>query len=419
MRPSADWSRRAIVTLVGGAVIAVVACGGRRAADTTAEPASTGAAAPASTSAATTASTAAPTAPPSARVDLATPTFSDPTSITNPLFPIAELDQVIQLGEEAGAATRNEVTLLPETKVIEWNGGQVRTVMSQFVAYEDGEVLEIAVDYFAQADDGSVWYFGEDVENYVDGVVDNTVGTWIAGRDGPPGMIMPADPRVGDVYRPENISGLVFEEVTVKAIEQTVDGPTGPVDGAVVTEEVLMDGVREDKTFAPGYGEFSFAVAVDQEAVDMGLAVPTDAAPGAVPTEPSAISTAVDETLAAVAADDVSAVEAALADMRAAWAAYRANVLPPRLEQQLADALDELSAVATTENGLGAETALAAIAVGQAGLDLELQHRPVADVDHDRLELWQRRLELHQAAGDDALAAGDQVIIEAIQRRSR
>ena len=29
-------------------------------------------------------------------------------------------------------------------------------------------------------------------------------------------MIMPADPRVGDVYRPENIPGLVFEEVTVK-----------------------------------------------------------------------------------------------------------------------------------------------------------------------------------------------------------
>lgn len=28
--------------------------------------------------------------------------------------------------------------------------------------------------------------FGEDVENYVDGVLDNTDGTWLAGKDGPP-----------------------------------------------------------------------------------------------------------------------------------------------------------------------------------------------------------------------------------------
>lgn len=47
------------------------------------------------------------------------------------------------------------------------------------------------------------------MENYVDGVLDNTDGTWLAGKDGPPGMIMPADTQVGDVYRPENIPGFV------------------------------------------------------------------------------------------------------------------------------------------------------------------------------------------------------------------
>ena len=44
-------------------------------------------------------------------------------------------------------------------------------MVSQFVAYGDGRVLEVARDYYAQADDGSVWYFGEDVDNYEDGVV--------------------------------------------------------------------------------------------------------------------------------------------------------------------------------------------------------------------------------------------------------
>src|SRR3712207_7251147 len=56
--------------------------------------------------------------------------------------------------------------------------------------------------------------------NYEDGVVADTHGTWLAGRDGPPGMIMPADPSPGQVYRPENIPDLVFEEVTVKRSEE-------------------------------------------------------------------------------------------------------------------------------------------------------------------------------------------------------
>jgi hypothetical protein len=42
-------------------------------------------------------------------------------------------------------------------------------------------------------------------------------GSWLAGEDGPAGMIMPGRPKVGDVYRSENIPGTVFEQDTVKA----------------------------------------------------------------------------------------------------------------------------------------------------------------------------------------------------------
>jgi hypothetical protein len=42
-------------------------------------------------------------------------------------------------------------------------------------------------------------------------------------------MIMPAHPKVGDVYRSENIPGLVFEQATVRSVTATVDGPRGPV----------------------------------------------------------------------------------------------------------------------------------------------------------------------------------------------
>ncbi len=416
---------RATLTFVGasltGAVL-VAACGDSSSSGTSTVATSTGpvATAPPETSetpsSQSTEDTTLVTAPDSERVDLAEPTFTNPTAVTNPRFPIAELEQVIQLGEEAGAALRIEVTLLPETKVIEWNGQQVETLVSQFVAYEDGQVLEVAVDFFAQADAGAVWYFGEDVANYVDGVVDNTEGTWLAGKDGPPGMIMPANPQVGDVYRPENILGFVFEEVTVKSVDETVDGPTGPVEGAIIVQERSMDGVLEDKTFAPGYGEFFFAVEAEQEVVDMALAVPTDVVAGDVPAELTTISSGVEEISAATAAEDAGAIAVALDSIAMAREAYLTGDVPPLLAEQMTVAMDALtSAVAAGDDR---ETSEAAIEVGHANLDLQLQFRPPVDVDADRLELWARQLEVDQTVGDAAQVAGDEVVIDTIRRRA-
>ena len=81
----------------------------------------------------------------------------------------------------------------------------------------------------------------------------------------------------------------MFEEVVVKTLDLTVDGPRGPVTGAMVgTENHLLEGNYEDKTFAPGYGEFTSGVGANLEA--LALAVPTDAQPGGVPPELEAIS---------------------------------------------------------------------------------------------------------------------------------
>ena len=231
-----------------------------------------------------------PVAPDSERVDLSAPPFSDSTKVTNPLFPISDLHSAILSGKVDGKPFHTETTLLPYTRVIEWSEGQrVETLVSQYVAYLDGRIEEVALDYYAQADDGSVWYFGEDVFNYnEDGVIAHTEGTWLAGKEGPAAMIMPADPRVGDVHRPENIPGLVFEEVEIKTVGKTVDGPLGPVDGAIVGRELHDDGSFSDKTFAPGYGEFFSAHEGDVEAI--ALAVPTDALDGPPPTELEALT---------------------------------------------------------------------------------------------------------------------------------
>ena len=355
-----------------------------------------------------------PLAPDSRRIDMAAPVFSRPTEITNPLLPVAQVTQALQLGTVDGEPFRAEVTLLPGTKAITWNGRQVPNRIHQYVAYSGGRILEVALDWYAQADDGSVWYFGEDVFNYEDGVVADTHGTWLAGKDGPPGMIMPANPASGQVYRPENIPGLVFEQVTVKSTGQQVPGPRGMVDGALVISELHMDGATEDKTFAPGYGEFSAGGGGDLEAV--ALAVPVDAVGGAPPAGLAVLSGGARSAFAAAGAGRWQAVASRAEAMSAAWKRDGGSGAPELLVSQMTGALDALAKAVDARDAV--RTRQAALRVEQAALDLELRHRPPAEVDLDRLDLWARQLRVDAAAKDAGAVAGDVATLQVIWDRS-
>jgi len=331
------------------------------------------------------------------RVDLVAPRFSRSTSVTNPLFPISKLHSAILNGKVSGKTFRVETTLLPETRIIEWSKGQcVKTLVSQYVAYLGGRIEEVALDFYAQADDGSVWYFGEDVYNYEHGAVADTSGTWLAGKEGPAAMIMPGAPKVGDVHRPENIPGLVFEEVAVKSIGKTVQGPRGRITGALVGRELHDDGSFSDKVFAPGYGEFFTAHEGDVEA--LALAVPTDRLPGPLPTELARLLSGAKAGFAAAGARRWQAASAARGRMAAAWAAHRAHGVPLRLVAPLNVALASLTrAIAAREQRRAQH---AALDVAQATLDLQLRHRPPAEIDRARLDLWARRVVVDAAARD-------------------
>ena len=126
-----------------------------------------------------------PVAPDSERIDLATPKFSHPTPITNPLHPTSRVEQIIFGGHVDNKPFRTEVTLLPETKPTPYRGATVDTAIIQYVAYLDGRIQEVAIDRYAQADDGSVWYFGEDYSAYEDGKVTDTEGTWVVDDKAP------------------------------------------------------------------------------------------------------------------------------------------------------------------------------------------------------------------------------------------
>jgi hypothetical protein len=354
-----------------------------------------------------------PVAPSSERVDLAVPTFSNPTEITNPLFPVSDQGSILFLGHVDGKAFRTEVTLLPYARIIEWEGQRVETLVSQYNAFLDGSIEEVAYDYYAQADDGSVWYFGEDVFDFRHGALISTEGTWLARRDGPAAMIMPADPHVGDVYRTENAPGFVFEEVTVRSTDETLDGPLGAIPGGMLADELHGDGKTEQKIFAPGYGEFYTAGGGDVEA--LALAVPTDATGEPIPTELTAMSNDALDVYDAGAAGDWKAAASSFGDASLAWADYRAGDVPALIEPRIDAALRALDAAVAAREPRGTQDA--AIVVSRLALDLQLRYRPVTEIDLARLDLWAAQMVSDAAANDGHAVSADSFAMDYVRDR--
>jgi hypothetical protein len=180
------------------------------------------------------------------------PRFSHPQTITNPYLPLASLKQDI-LESESG---RVERTAKPELHKIFQVGGQtVEALVVEDRDYENGKLTELTLDYFAQADDGAVYYLGEDVDEYKDGRVIGHDGAWLWGKDTQhPGGLMPAHPQVGDKFQAENVPHITREKDEVVSVSETVTVSTGTYQHCVKIKGNASDGSTEYKFYAPGVG---------------------------------------------------------------------------------------------------------------------------------------------------------------------
>lgn len=171
--------------------------------------------------------------------------------VDHPFFPLTPGAKLVFEGDE-----HVEVTVLPETKLIL---GVAATVVRDQV-FVDGVLEEDTIDWFAQDRDGNVWYFGEKTaELDKDGKVTSTAGSWEAGVDGAqPGIVMLAEPQVGDEYRQEFYAGEAEDLAAITAVTGSVTVGAGSWSGAdvLVTEEwtPLEANFRERKTYARGAG---------------------------------------------------------------------------------------------------------------------------------------------------------------------
>lgn len=347
------------------------------------------------------------------RRDLTLPPFTRPTQITNPLFPVSTQASVLFTGTVNNKPFRTEVTLLPFTRIVSWNGIQVETLVSQYVAYLDSRVEEVAYDLYAQADDGSVWYFGEDVSDFRNGLIYTKEGTWLAGKDGPPAMIMPANPKVGDSFRAENMPGIAFEEVTVTAVDHVYDGPLGPIRGSMLGRELHADGSTDMKTFAPGYGEVFTGSGGDVEA--LALAVPSDRLPGPVPADLTNLTTGALQIFVAAGQKQWDVAANSAQQLEAAWNRHSKSRLPKSIQPILMQSLLDLSAAVKKRDSSAARQA--AIHSARWSLDLQLRHRPVAEVDLARFDLWAAQVLVDAAAKDYGAVNGDMFTLTLIRDR--
>jgi hypothetical protein len=174
--------------------------------------------------------------------------------IDNRYLPMIPGSVYIYRGKEDGEEQRNVVEVTHETKTIL---GVKTVVVRDTVMGPNGALIELTLDWFAQDTAGNVWYFGEDSKDYEHGQVVSTEGSWEAGVAGAQaGIIMKAQPLVGDAYSQECAPGVAEDAAEVRGLKAKAKTPYGNFSQTLRTRETnpLEPGVAEDKFYAPCVG---------------------------------------------------------------------------------------------------------------------------------------------------------------------
>jgi len=174
-------------------------------------------------------------------------------NVTNPYFPLVVGSQSRLEGQENRVPVRLQLTVLTPTEVV----AGVTTRVLEERHTENGQLAEVSRNFFAQTADGTVCYFGEDVDVYENGVIVSHPGQWRAGVGGAiPGIFMPASPEAGMSFRQEVAPGVAEDRVVIAATNESVTVPFGTFSATVRFLETtpLEPGVQSTKVYARTVG---------------------------------------------------------------------------------------------------------------------------------------------------------------------
>lgn len=173
--------------------------------------------------------------------------------VDNRYFPLKPGTRFVYRGTEDGEPERVVTDVTRHQKTI--LGVKVVVVLDR--VYLSGTLKEKTLDWYAQDEDGHVWYLGEDSKEYENGKVISTAGSWEAGKNGArAGVIMLAHPHVGQSYQQEFAAGVAEDKARVLQLNARVSVPYGTFKHCLKTEETtsLEPGAKEVKFYCPGVG---------------------------------------------------------------------------------------------------------------------------------------------------------------------
>jgi hypothetical protein len=179
------------------------------------------------------------------------------TQIDNPYWPMQPGSRwVYRETDTTGTREKAVVEVTNQTKTIA-NGVEARVIRDTVT--ENGKPVEITDDWYAQDQEGNIWYLGEAVRNYKNGKVVDHAGSFEAGVDGAQaGIAMPANPEPGLSYRQEYYKGVAEDEGAVVTVgQEQVQVPYGHFDtGVLMTRDLVPTEpkVQELKFYAKGVG---------------------------------------------------------------------------------------------------------------------------------------------------------------------
>lgn len=173
---------------------------------------------------------------------------------TNPFFILEPGYEMVFRGEEDGEPAELIITVLDETKQVD--GIETRVVEERESA--DGELVEISRNFFAICEEtNSVFYFGEEVDDYEDGEIVSHSGEWLAGGDNATaGIMMPGTVLLGARYYQEIAPGVALDRAEIVGMDETVETPAGTFENvlAILETTPIEPDASEIKYHAAGIG---------------------------------------------------------------------------------------------------------------------------------------------------------------------
>jgi outer membrane lipoprotein-sorting protein len=180
----------------------------------------------------------------------------------NPYFVLEPGFKLILEGKEKKEDVKLVITVLDETKTIHYNPDKYDDIVEARVVEERETINEVLVEvsrnYFAICNrTNSVFYFGEEVDIYENGVVVSHEGAWEAGVDGArAGIIMPGVILLGGKYYQEIAPGVAMDRAEIISMTKVVQVPAGTFESCLETYETspIDRNAKGYKFYAPGIG---------------------------------------------------------------------------------------------------------------------------------------------------------------------